>query len=90
MSAYGPGTQVYRYEEGNFIVDLLDASTYKLVWRGWARVDLVGTLDEPAALHELLGSAIDEMFAYFPIPEGTAPVYVEQDEEQEVEVEQHD
>jgi hypothetical protein len=78
FSPYGPGTQVYQYEEGNFLVDVVDARTNELVWRGWARGDLMGTLDEPKALDEILNEAVTGMFKFFPIPEGTLPA-VEQE-----------
>ena len=78
MSPYGPGTQVYQYEEGNFLVDIVDASTNKVVWRGWARVDLMGALDHPDELDALLTDAVTRMFAFFPIPVGNRPV-VEQE-----------
>jgi hypothetical protein len=84
---YGAGTQVYQYEEGNFIVDVVEAGTGKPVWRGWARFDLMGALDEPDRMDELLGYAVDRMFGFFPIPEGTVPVYVEEEVEVEVEIE---
>lgn len=77
-SPYGPGTQVLNYEEGNFIVDAVNAETGKLVWRGWARVDLMGTLDDPKALDELLGEAVERMFEFFPIPAGALPALEEE------------
>jgi hypothetical protein len=73
ISPYGPGTRVYQYEEGNFIVDVVDPRTDKVVWRGWARVDLMDALDDPKALDELLSEAIMRMFQFFPIPVGTLP-----------------
>lgn len=78
-SPYGPGTQVYKYEEGNFLVDVVDARTNQVVWRGWARMDLMGALDEPDALDELLARAVHGMFRDFPIPSGTLPAF-EQEE----------
>jgi hypothetical protein len=70
MSPYGPGTQVVQWEEGNFLVDVMDAASGKIVWRGWARVDM-GMLDEPEALDEVLTEAVARMFRFFPIPIGT-------------------
>ena len=78
-SPYGPGTQVLQYEEGNFIVDVVSAETGKVVWRGWARVDLMGTLDDPKELDGLVTEAVERMFKLFPIPAGSLPAF-EQEE----------
>jgi hypothetical protein len=78
LTPYGPGTEVYKYEEGNFLVDVLDAKTGKVVWRGWARMDLMGALDDAEALDELLTDAVARMFKFFPIPVGTLPAFEEE------------
>jgi hypothetical protein len=78
LSPYGPGTEVVQYEEGNFLVDVSDAGTGKVIWRGWARADLSGALDDDQALDELLERAVARMFEFFPIPVGTLPAVEEE------------
>lgn len=69
----GPEPQFYQYDEGTFLVDIADARTKEIVWRGWARADLAGALDDPEALSELIDDAVSEMFEHFPIPVGSVP-----------------
>lgn len=56
-------TSVNTYVKGTLIVDLYDARTRKLVWRGTA----VGTAsDKPSKNTEKLNKALNKMFAKYP------------------------
>ena len=70
----GPATELYRYDEGTFLVDVADRRTRRIVWRGWARADLMGTLDDAPRFVELLDRAVAGMFERFPLPLGRKPV----------------
>ena len=67
---YGDGTQVIQYEEGTFLVDVADARTKAILWRGWARLDLGRALDDPIVMRDEIDVAIRKMFEMFPIPYG--------------------
>ncbi len=67
-SQHGDDTQVIRYEEGTFLVDIADARTKEVVWRGWARLDLANALDDPFEMRKQINHAIAEMFESLPIP----------------------
>ncbi|MGE0161446.1 MAG: DUF4136 domain-containing protein [Gemmatimonadales bacterium] len=67
---YGQHTQVVHYEEGTFLVDISDARTDEVVWRGWARLDLSSALDDPMEMRDQIDRAIGKMFESFPIPYG--------------------
>jgi hypothetical protein len=69
-SAYGEGTQVIQYEEGTFLVDIADARTKDVIWRGWARLDLTKALADPIEMRNQIDLAIGRMFESFPIPYG--------------------
>ena len=69
-SEYGQGTQVIQYEEGTFLVDIADARTNEIVWRGWAQLDLGPALDDPMVMRDQIDRAIRMMFESFPIPYG--------------------
>jgi hypothetical protein len=66
---YGPGAgvDVYEYEEGSLIVDIVDARSKRLVWRGSAIavVDPGATPDERT---ERIQEAVAKMFKDFPPP----------------------
>jgi hypothetical protein len=56
---------VYQYKEGTLIVDVVDAKTKQLVWRGFA----TGTVDpdaKPEQRERKLNDAIAQMMAQFP------------------------
>jgi hypothetical protein len=72
-SEYGEGTQVIQYPEGTFLVDIADARTNEVIWRGWARLDLSTTLDDPIEMRDQIDLAIGKMFESFPIPLGGVP-----------------
>ena len=73
-SEYGPGTQVLQYQEGTFLVDIADARTNAIIWRGWARVDLDKALNDPGLMAESIDRAIAKMFASFPIVPGSRAI----------------
>ncbi len=56
---------VKEYREGTLVLDIIDARSMQLVWRGYAQ----GTLDPGASTHEReqrLKQAVDKMLASFP------------------------
>ena len=73
-SEYGEGTQVLQYEEATFLVDIADARTKEIVWRGWAQLDLGRALSDPDVMRDQIDEAIRKMFESFPIPPGAYPI----------------
>jgi hypothetical protein len=63
---YGPGVEVYQYDEGILLVDIVDAETLRVVWRGWARADVTRALEDTALLERLVQEAARAMFKEFP------------------------
>jgi hypothetical protein len=60
-------TEVYQYEEGAVIVDVIDAVTHQLLWRGEGRAP-VST--DPAKYAKELRKAADEIVKRFPAATG--------------------
>lgn len=56
------GTDVYSYEEGTLAIDILDAKTHKLIWRGWTST-IVN--DEPLPT-KTVNAMINKILARFP------------------------
>jgi hypothetical protein len=73
-SEYGEGTQVLQYEEATFLVDIADARTGDIVWRGWAQLDLGRALTDPEVMRDQIDEAVRKMFESFPIPPGAYPI----------------
>lgn len=65
---YGRGTQIVEYEEGTFLVDIADADSKEIVWRGWAIANVDHALSDPESMADLLGRAVALMFERYPVP----------------------
>ena len=62
-----PRTNVYLYREGTLILDMMDAKTNELVWRGWA----TSSLDQfytPQEKDDLIKTAVEKIFRKYPSP----------------------
>ena len=65
---YGPywmrnQTDVYQYQEGTLIIDVMDAKNKALLWRGWA-ISALSSNQEMT--EELIQSAVNKIFVSFP------------------------
>ncbi len=70
---YGAGTQVIQFEEGTFLVDVADAETKDILWRGWAQLDIGAALRDPEVMRERIDLALSKMFENFPVAGSLAP-----------------
>jgi hypothetical protein len=61
----GGGLDVYEYEEGTLIVDIVDNRTRKLVWRGTA-VRIIDPGATPEEKTEHINEAVGKIFEDFP------------------------
>ncbi len=64
---YGGGVDVYQYEEGSLIVDIVDARSKRLVWRGTATA-IVDPGATPEERTERIQEAVAKVFKDFPPP----------------------
>jgi hypothetical protein len=58
--------QVYEYQEGTLVLDVVNARTNKLVWRGWAQDSLDGVIDNQDRLDKEVDRAVTNLFKLFP------------------------
>jgi hypothetical protein len=56
---------VYPYKEGSLIIDIMDAKTKNLIWRGWA-VSPIETSYTPKETEKLIKLAVAKIFRRFP------------------------
>ncbi|HVG69856.1 MAG TPA: DUF4136 domain-containing protein [Vicinamibacterales bacterium] len=59
--------EVATYEAGTLVIDLVDASTHRLVWRGWAEHRLEDMLDDPVEVKRRVDTAVRRIFATLPL-----------------------
>lgn len=58
--------ETYHYESGTLVVDIVDAGTKKLVWRGWAQSALDAFLDDPDRMSDTVNESISRMMNRLP------------------------
>ena len=57
---------ITEYDAGTLVVDVLDARTNRLIWRGWAQESIAGVLDNRDRLASQIDRGVTGMFARFP------------------------
>lgn len=57
---------VIEYEQGTLVIDVMNAMTEKLVWRGWAQDSVQGIIDNQDVLDRKVDEAIRKMLAQMP------------------------
>ncbi|KPJ82586.1 MAG: hypothetical protein AMS19_07110 [Gemmatimonas sp. SG8_23] len=58
--------QVVEFSEGTILVDIADAETKTVLWRGWAQFDITRALANPEVMERAIQEAIGKMFEHFP------------------------
>lgn len=56
----------YVYDEGTLIVDLVDSRSRQVIWRGWAKTNIEGVIDNPDRLKARVDEAVAGMFQRYP------------------------
>ena len=56
---------IIEYEAGTFVLDIIDARTNQMIWRGWAQDSVPGDQDRMRAR---INEAVSRMLARFPRP----------------------
>lgn len=57
---------VTRYEAGTLVVDIVDAASNVLIWRGWAQGSLEGVLGNRDRLRRRIDDSVTQMFETLP------------------------
>lgn len=58
--------QMVEFDEGTILVDIADAETKDILWRGWAQFDITRALANPDVMERAIQEAISKMFERFP------------------------
>jgi hypothetical protein len=65
-ATYDCGHRVTRYEAGTLVVDMVDAATNVLLWRGWAQGTVEGVLGNRDRLGHRIDEGVRRMFETLP------------------------
>ena len=57
-----------QYEAGTLVIDVIDARTNRLIWRGWAQRAVKGMLENRDTMAREINEAVARMFEEFPKP----------------------
>lgn len=60
------GGTVVEFDEGTLLLDMADARTKAIVWRGWAQTDVSGLADDPRQMAKRVGESVRQMLARYP------------------------
>lgn len=58
--------QVVDYEQGTLVVDIVDARTKRVVWRGWAQDTMTGIIDNQDRLEKQVDEGVSKMMQLLP------------------------
>jgi hypothetical protein len=56
----------YVYDAGTLVIDLVDARTNKLVWRGWAEGSIDGAVDNQGSMEQRIDRAVARILEQLP------------------------
>jgi hypothetical protein len=63
---YDVPAQIVEYDQGTLVVDVVDANTKQVVWRGWAQDSVQGVIDNQARMRKQIDEAVTKMWRLFP------------------------
>lgn len=58
--------RVVAYDAGTLLIDIVDAKTNRLLWRGWAQDSMEGVLDDQDRMERQINDAVARMLAELP------------------------
>ena len=66
QSGYGTGSAPYVYDDSTLVIDLVDARTDKLVWRGWVEGSVEGAIDNQQLMEQQIDRAVTRILTKLP------------------------
>ena len=60
--------RIVEYEQGTLVLDIVDAKTNRVIWRGWAQDTVDGVLDDEQQMVQKITEAVRRILARFPNP----------------------
>lgn len=58
--------QYVEYEQGTLVLDIVDARTKRVVWRGWAQHTMTGVIDQQDRLERRVDEGVEKMMQLLP------------------------
>ncbi len=64
--------RMIEFDEGTLILDVAEAATKKILWRGWSQTDVGGLLNDPRQMEKRINESVRRMLRAFPRAEVAA------------------
>jgi hypothetical protein len=58
--------RVIDYQAGTLVIDVVDARSNRVIWRGWAQTSVESVIGHPDRLSRMINDAVARMLARFP------------------------
>lgn len=58
--------KVIEYEEGTLLLDMADAKSKRIVWRGWAQTDVDNLMNDQREMEKRINASVQKMVAQLP------------------------
>lgn len=63
---YPPGSGMVAFEQGTLVVDVVDARTGRVIWRGWSQEVMTGVIDDQRRLEQQVEEGVTNMMLRLP------------------------
>jgi hypothetical protein len=65
-AGYRTETDAVQYEEGTLVLDVADAKTKQIIWRGWGQGDIEGVINDQARMEQRVRDVTRKILERFP------------------------
>lgn len=63
---YPLDSRIVEFEQGTLVIDIVDARTSKVVWRGWSQDVMTGVIDDQRRLEKQVEEGVGRMMLRLP------------------------
>ncbi len=63
---YRYDTETVQYEQGTLVLDVADARTKQIIWRGWGQSDIEGVIDDQSRMEKHVAELTKKILERFP------------------------
>ena len=65
-AGYRYETEAVQYEEGTLLLDVADAKTKQIIWRGWGQTDIEGVINDQSRMEQRVTEVTQKILERFP------------------------
>jgi len=65
-AGYGDESAAVQYEEGTLVLDVADAKTRQIIWRGWGQSDIEGVINDQSRMEKRVAEVTQKILERLP------------------------